>query len=484
MKLQNSQKAPKPNGKTLHAYLVSPSNVKLVKTYIAAGYGLDLRIDADYAEKGRTNLYMTEDIKLIFIGTGDFALERPERLRNATHVAVSACNDMKLKRLFLAYLQSSNLDNGPVLTAIAETAVLSNYQFLQYKSEAKENSLKDVKILGGGRKAPQAVEKGRVLAESACVARDLVNEPVITLTATELSKRAEALGKTHGFSVEVFNKSKIKSLKMGGVLAVNYGSPEPPTFTIMEYKPRKPRNSKPVVLVGKGVVFDTGGLSLKPTPQSMDLMKSDMAGAAAVVGTLCGVAALGLDVHVIGLVPATDNRPGQNAVTPGDVIRMFDGTSVEVLNTDAEGRLILGDALAYAKKYDPELVVDLATLTGAAVIAVGTQATALMGTADKAVKESMSESGFYVHERTAELPLWEEYGDLLKSDIADLKNIGGRTAGSITAGKFLEHFTDYPWIHLDIAGPAFLPAADSYRAKNGTGVGVRLLLHFIENHFA
>jgi leucyl aminopeptidase len=229
-------------------------------------------------------------------------------------------------------------------------------------------------------------------------------------------------------------------------------------------------------------VYDTGGLSLKETPGSMDYMKSDMAGGAAVVGALAGAAQLELPYHVIGLVPATDNRPGGNAITPGDVIRMIDGTTVEVLNTDAEGRLILADALGYAKKYKPALVIDLATLTGAALVAVGHQAACMMSTADSLTRQALCAAGDQVYERLVEFPLYEEYADLLKSDIADLKNIGGKTAGSVTAAKFLEHFTDYPWIHLDIAGPSWLHSNDSYRGRNATGTGVRLLIQFISNY--
>jgi leucyl aminopeptidase len=231
-------------------------------------------------------------------------------------------------------------------------------------------------------------------------------------------------------------------------------------------------------LVGKGVVYDTGGLSLKPTKNSMDFMKCDMGGAATVGGAMFAVAKAKLPVHVVGLVPATDNRPDGNAYVPGDVIKMYSGKTVEVLNTDAEGRMILADALHYAKKYKPQLVMDFATLTGAAAAAIGPVGVVCMGTADEKTKEKLKESGNAVHERLAELPFWDDYGDMIKSDIADIKNIGGPYAGAITAGKFLEHFTDYPYMHFDIAGMAFLKGTDSYRGKNGSGVGVRLLFDY------
>ena len=243
---------------------------------------------------------------------------------------------------------------------------------------------------------------------------------------------------------------------MGGVLAVNSGSFTDPSFSILEWKPANAVNEQPIVLVGKGIVYDTGGLSLKPTPNSMDLMKSDMAGSAAVIGGIYAIAQAKLNVHVIALIPATDNRPGNNAYAPGDVITMYDGTTVEVLNTDAEGRLILADALHYAKQYNPMLVLDFATLTGAAVRAIGKEGIVCMGTADEATKSTMKQAGQQQYERLVEFPLWAEYGEQLKSSIADITNLGGPTAGAITAGKFLEHFTDYPWMHFDIAGSAFI----------------------------
>ena len=216
---------------------------------------------------------------------------------------------------------------------------------------------------------------------------------------------------------------------MGGLLAVNLGSKHPPTFSILEWKPAKAKNKKPIVLVGKGVVYDTGGLSLKPTANSMDMMKSDMAGAATVIGTMMAVAQAKLPIHVIALVPSTDNRPGHDAYVPGDVIRMYSGSTVEILNTDAEGRLILADALHYAKKYDPELVLDFATLTGSAARAVGPEAICYMGNTDRSVKEQVESSGHAVHERLIEFPLWKEYGEYLKSNVADLKNLGAILPG-------------------------------------------------------
>lgn len=370
------------------------------------------------------------------------------------------------------------LNNKAVALAFSEGLALSNYQFLKYFTDKKAHSLTKINLCKRAEEAD--AQELQSIIDGTCVARDFVNEPLSYLTALQYSRDIEALGKVHGFSVDVFHKSKIEELKMGGLLAVNQGSIDPPTFSIMEWKPKAAKNNKPIVLVGKGIVYDTGGLSLKPTANSMDLMKSDMGGSAAVVGTMVAIAKAKLDVHVIGLVPATDNRPSGNAYAPGDVITMYDGTSVEVLNTDAEGRLVLADALSYAKKYDPELVIDLATLTGAAARAIGKQGIVGMGN-DANTLAALKRSGQNVHERIAEFPFWEEFAEDLKSPIADLKNLGGAEAGAITAGKFLEHFTDYPYTHLDIAGPAFMLAPFNYRGKGGTGVGVRLMFDFLKN---
>jgi len=371
---------------------------------------------------------------------------------------------------------------GATRTAdFVEGLALSSYQFLRYKTGAddKKYSFNTLQI-DAASLTTDTINKLQNLITGVFHARTLVNEPVSYLTAEQFSSEMQQLGSEAGFKVEVLNKTKIEALKMGGLLAVNRGSQRPPTFNILEWKPANAKNSKPLVLVGKGIVYDTGGLSLKPTPGSMDSMKCDMAGGAAVVGAMYAIAKNKLPVHVIGLVPATDNRPGEDAYTPGDVITMFSGKTVEVLNTDAEGRLILGDALHYAKKYEPELVIDLATLTGAAVMAIGSHGSVVMGTATEDMA-ALKTAGNAVYERTAEMPFWEEYGEMIVSKVADIKNIGGREGGAITAGKFLAHFIDYPWIHIDIAGPAFLDAESSYRGKHGTGTGVRLLYNFIES---
>lgn len=390
----------------------------------------------------------------------------------------------QLKALEVSSVQLENAGaTGAHFLAFAEGLALAAYQFNRYKTGDRlpKYALESIELIDAQLTEAAVGELSHVIT-AVFEARDLVNEPLSYLTAEQLSEEIRRLGKEAGFSVEVFNKKQIESLKMGGLLAVNRGSQRPPTFNILEWKPANAVNAKPIVLVGKAVVYDTGGLSLKPTAGSMDSMKSDMAGGAAMAATVYAVAKNKLPVHLVALIPATDNRPGEDAYVPGDVINMYNGMTVEVLNTDAEGRMILADALHYAKKYNPELVIDMATLTGAAVMAIGSQGSVTMGTAADEVFTALAGSGDQVHERLARMPFWEEYGEMIKSHVADIKNIGGREAGAITAGKFLEYFTDYPWVHIDIAGPAFLDSASEYRPKHGTGVGVRLLYDFLKKH--
>lgn len=388
-------------------------------------------------------------------------------------------NALKLNDVAITNLSAA--DYAPYV--LAEGIALANYNFLKYKKDAAKlaSSLKSISF-SKESVTVKDVKELSITCEAVYHMRNLINEPLSYLTAPQLAKEIAQLGKDAGFKVTTLNKAQIVKLKMGGLLAVNRGSITPPTFTIMEHKPKKPINKQPIVLVGKGVVYDTGGLSLKPTAGSMDRMKSDMSGSALVSGAMYAVAKMQLPIHVIALVPATDNRPGQDAYAPGDVITMHSGSTVEVLNTDAEGRMLLADALHYAKKYKPELVFDFATLTGAAAIAVGQHGIVCMGTASEETKAALKESGNNEYERLVEYPLWDEYGDQLNSEIADMKNIGGREGGAITAGKFLEHFTDYPWMHFDIAGVSFNPTKSGYKTAGGSGMGLRMLLDFLTNY--
>lgn len=370
--------------------------------------------------------------------------------------------------------------------ALAEGIALGSYQFIKYKTIQKEtNTLEAVEIYSAKleesvEKSNALIEQMNIIHEAVFLCRDMINEPQSLMTATFFAERAETLGKSCGVSVEILTKHKLEALKMGGILAVNQGSHEPPTLTVMEYKPAGALNAKPFVLVGKGVMYDTGGMNLKPG-DSMRNMKDDMAGAATVAATIYALARMNVPVYVTGLMPATDNRPGEKAVVSSDIITIHNGKTVEIVDTDAEGRLILADALSYASRFDPRLVIDLATLTGAAVRAIGKSGAAAMQNNATEELSLLVQHGYEVNERLVEFPMWDDYAELIKSDIADLKNLGPPEAGMITAAKFLEQFTTYPYIHLDIAGPAFLDKRDSYRGMGGTGFGVRLLTRFLTN---
>ena len=379
---------------------------------------------------------------------------------------------------FLNEVIIDNLERKKINTyAFVEGFALSNYSFDNHKTKKNKKGKITVNIFKNDNSCD--INEINNLCESIILTKDLVNTPFSHLKATDLAKLAKLAGNKSGFTTTIFNKKKIQSLKMGGLLAVNQGSIDEPTFSILEWKPKNATNKKPIILVGKGIVYDTGGLSLKPT-KGMDIMKVDMAGAGTVIGAMSAIASNKLNKYVIALVPATDNRPSGNAYAPGDVVTMFNKSTVEVLNTDAEGRMILADALSYSEKYNPELVIDLATLTGAAARAVGHFGIVSMHKNANSYHNNLKEIGHLTHERLAEMPFWEDYDDLIKSDIADIKNIGGDFAGAITAGKFLSTFTNYPWIHLDIAGPAYVTSKYGYRGKGATAMGVRLLYNYIK----
>jgi len=390
---------------------------------------------------------------------------------------------MLLKKCNLPELviTSDNCYKGAV-EDFAEGLILSTYTFRKYmtKEEKDENRKYPSSLLLHTDTGDDEINWLTNITDAAYYTRDLINEPVNRLNAVSLGEEIRKKGESAGLKVEVLTKGKIEALKMGGLLAVNKGSVDPPVFCILEWKPENCVNNKPVVLVGKGVVYDTGGLNIK-TGDYMAGMKGDMAGAAIVSAVMYTIAKSAVPIHVIGLIPSTDNRPGGNAYTQGDIITMYNRMTVEIGNTDAEGRLILADAISYASKYTPELIIDIATLTGSAAMTFSNQAIAMMTNAGKKYTDLLKECGNNVYERIGELPLWEEYGELLKSDVADLNNIGGREAGAIIAGKFLENFAEYPLIHLDIAGTEMLKKDDFYRVKNGPGSGLRLLSCFLRN---
>ncbi|KUG07528.1 leucyl aminopeptidase family protein [Solirubrum puertoriconensis] len=446
----------------------APELPEAALTYANAQLAADEKLFAVNLYTHRVYVVVAADKK-----TADLSAEQLRRSGNQLHAKLKAA---RVKELHILNLTA---DKQAALS-LAEGLYLTAYQFEGYKTDEKSKKAPELFRVALVNEEETKVRELENLLLGVTLARDLVNMPQNKLTATMFAEQMAAAGEDAGYHTEILDQARIEALRMGGLLAVNQGSPEPPTFTIMEWKPEGARNEKPFVLVGKGVVFDTGGLSLKPTPASMDMMKCDMAGAAAMTGVMYALAKNQVPLHVIALVPATDNRPGGPAYAPGDVLTMHSGLTVEVLNTDAEGRLILADALHFAKKYEPQLVIDAATLTGSAARAIGKEGIVAMGTADEDVMRELAAAGRRTHERIVEFPLWDEYAEHIKSDIADINNLGKAEAGAISAGKFLERFTEgYPWIHLDIAGPAFLTAPDSYRGKNGTGTAVRLLYSFL-----
>jgi leucyl aminopeptidase len=366
--------------------------------------------------------------------------------------------------------------------AAVEGALLASYQFTRYRSNAKPPAdVRTLTLFKPGLRRSAALDKSidaaQHVAEAVFLARDLVNEPPSVATARFLGEQAERLCRGRGFSVEVWGRKKIESMKLAGLLAVNRGSQEEPRFIVMRYKPAgKPR--KKIALVGKGITFDSGGLSLKPS-KSMETMKLDMAGGAAIIATMSRLPQLRPAIEVTGYVPTTDNLPGANAQKPGDVIRYLNGKTIEVLNTDAEGRLILADALALAARQKPDYMINLATLTGACMVALGGEVGGLFSN-NQDLAERLLRCSRDTGEKLWQLPLVKEYREMIKSSVADMKNIGGAHAGAITAALILQEFVaDVPWAHLDIAGPAFAESDQTLCPKGGTGFGVRTLLKFL-----
>jgi leucyl aminopeptidase len=366
--------------------------------------------------------------------------------------------------------------------AIVEGVALASYRFNKYRSNSSPTTaVKSLILFRPGLKRTPSLERSLRRVEQTLpgvfLARDLVNEPPSVTTARFLGEEAKRHCRGRGLSVEVWNKKKIESMNLAGLLAVNRGSLEEPRFIKIHYQPSG-RARKKVALIGKGITFDSGGLSLKPA-KSMETMKLDMAGGAAVIGTMSRLPYLRPDVEVTGYVPATDNLPGGNAQKPGDVIRYLNGKTIEVLNTDAEGRLILADALALAAKQKPDCMVNLATLTGACMVALGNGVAGIFSN-DQALADNLMHCARDAGEKLWQLPLVKEYREALKSGVADMKNVAGPHGGAITAALILQEFVDdIPWAHLDIAGPAFAETDTAISAKGGTGFGVRTLLKFL-----
>ncbi|MET0894627.1 MAG: leucyl aminopeptidase, partial [Acidimicrobiia bacterium] len=356
-----------------------------------------------------------------------------------------------------------------------EGLALGAYQFLEYKPKSTPSKLAKVTLLGSASAGVKAaLARAEAITDAVCWARDLVNTPSQDKSPADVADDTRALLRGKGVTVQVFDVAQMRQKKMGGVLGVGQGSAQTPRFLKLTYAPAGARG-KQLAFVGKGVVFDSGGLSLKPAG-GMETMKCDMSGAAAVIASMSALKALGVKQKVTGYVPLVENMPSGTAIRPGDILRHRNGKTVEVLNTDAEGRLILADALTLASDEKPAAIVDLATLTGACVVALGDKIAGVMGN-DEAWSEQVLDAAGRVGERMWPLPLPADYRRGLDSPIADLKNVGPREGGALTAGLFLQEFVDgAPWVHLDIAGPAFITGDDGHNSKGGTGFGVRTLL--------
>jgi leucyl aminopeptidase len=382
----------------------------------------------------------------------------------------------------IAFFFAPDKDPDDAAGAVVEGALLASYRFNKYRSNTQAGAtVKNLTLFRPGLKRSPGLERSVRTAEQVIpgvfLARDLVNEPPSITTARFLGEQTKLHCSARGLSVEVWGKKKIEAMQLAGLLAVNRGSLEEPRFIKIHYQPVGKARKK-VALIGKGITFDSGGLSLKPA-KSMETMKLDMAGGAAVIGTMSRLADLGPDIEVTGYIPATDNLPGGNAQKPGDVIRYLNGKTIEVLNTDAEGRLILADALALAAKHKPDYMINLATLTGACMVALGSGIAGIFSN-DQTLADSLMRCARGAGEKLWQLPLVKEYREALKSSVADMKNVAGPHGGAITAALILQEFVDdIPWAHLDIAGPAFTETDNPICGKGGTGFGVRTLLRFL-----
>jgi leucyl aminopeptidase len=419
--------------------------------------------------------------RILLVGLGPAKELTPARLRRAAGTAAKRARQLGVPDavFHVAAEVLGAVEDLAAGRAIAEGLGYGAWHYLELKEPPKEPK-PALAVLAVARTRPtrafrRGLEVGAAVAAGQALTRDLQVLPGNLLVPRDLAAHAQALAKRHGFAVRVLDRKALEKEGMHALLAVAQGSAHEPRFIAIDYDGAK---GKPVVLVGKGVTFDTGGISIKPADK-MEEMKFDMSGAAAVLGIFEMLGRLRPKARVVGLIPSAENMPSGNAYKPGDVVRSHLGKTIEVVNTDAEGRLLLADALSYARRYEPACVVDIATLTGAIVVALGHFATGVLGTDEKLVRE-LAKAGEAAGERVWELPLWDEYRELIKSDVADVKNSGGRWAGSITAGWFLREFAgEYPWAHLDIAGTAYTTTEAPDGVRGPTGVGVRLLSAFL-----
>lgn len=423
--------------------------------------------------------------RIALIGLGKHKEFNLEKLRGAFAKVMQHLRGLNIKEA----AAEINLNLLPrkkdqVVQAVVEGSLLGLYQYTPFKTVGRED-LKEMELLtivADGKDfslIESSVKKTQIITQAVYFARDLISAPSNEMTPSIMAQKAQEIAHRKNVSCRVLDKAKMKEMGMNALLAVASGSNQEPKFIILEYTGSK-KKSMPIVLVGKGLTFDSGGISIKPA-EKMDEMKTDMSGGAAVMGVVMAAADLQLPLNIVVLVPATENLPSGSAYKPGDIVKSYSGKTIEILNTDAEGRLILADALAYASELKPAAVVDVATLTGACVIALGDDVIGMLGTDDK-LKNEINKAAQSTGELVWELPLWENYYELIKSDIADYKNSSGRAGSTITAAAFLSKFVgDVPWVHLDIAGPAWTTKDKPYVPKGAAGVTVRLLVEFLRN---
>jgi leucyl aminopeptidase len=416
--------------------------------------------------------------RLLLVGLGERDLVTIEKLRRAAATVARRARTLKLRKAALSLPTLSDTGIREAARAAAEGAKLGLYGFVKHKSAADGHELESFWLVADDDaldEASEGAEIGQKVAEGSALARDLANEPSNVATPEYLAGRARGIAEKYDMRCEVLDRAGIEAEGLTGLATVGRSASNEPRFIVLEH--RKGGEEAPVVLVGKAVTFDSGGISIKPTA-GMEDMKFDMSGGAAVLGAMEAVGALDLPLNVVALVPATENLPGGDAFKPGDVLEMHSGKTVEIVTTDAEGRLILSDALSYARRYEPSAVIDCATLTGACVVALGSHASGLMGNDEDLIAEVQT-AGEATGERIWPLPLFDEYTEQIKGDTADIKNSGGRGGGALTAGAFLKEFADYAWAHLDIAGTAYGKKGNAYTTKGATGVPTRLLVEFL-----
>jgi leucyl aminopeptidase len=423
--------------------------------------------------------------RIALVGLGKKSEINLEKIRAAFAKAMQHLRNINIKVAATAIdLSLLSKDKDKIVQAVVEGAMLGLYQFNPYKPVNHDDikEMEQLNIIAEGKDLPlieESVIKAKIITNAVYLARDLVSTPSNEMTPKIMAQKAREIAKRKNVTCTILDKAKMKAMGMNSLLGVAQGSYEEPKFIILEYYSGK-KSQSPVVLVGKGLTFDSGGISIKPADK-MDEMKTDMSGGAAVMGTVMAAADLKLPLNIIGLIPATENMPSGKAYKPGDILKSYSGKNIEVINTDAEGRLILADALSYASKYKPAAIIDIATLTGACIIALGEDVIGMLGTDDQ-LKKEINKAAQSTGELVWEMPLWECYHDQIKSDIADYKNTGGRPAGTITAAVFLSKFVDdFPWVHLDIAGPAWSGKDKPYIPKGASGVAVRLLVEFLRN---